>query len=406
MKEHAVIKERFAIISPFLNERLRRMFAAAEVLSLGHGGASIVSRATGVSFRAIRQGKKELREEKGAELPVGRVRKKGGGRKRTVEKDVTLKSDLESLVEPTTRGDPESPLRWTCKSIRKLAEELQGKGHQTSHRMVRELLHEMGYSLQSNKKTLEGSSHADRNAQFEYINERAQDYQKRSQPVISVDTKKKELVGNFQNGGREWRPKGEPEKVKTHDFLIPELGRVAPYGVYDIANNLGSVNVGISADTAEFAVESIRRWWNSMGKESYPSAKELLITADGGGSNGSRLRLWKAELQKLATETGLSCTVCHFPPGTSKWNKIEHRLFSFVSQNWRGKPLLNHETIINLIASTTTRKGLKVQCCLDSNIYEKGIKVSDKEMRELNIQRHDFHGEWNYTIMPKTLKSD
>ena len=307
---------------------------------------------------------------------------------------------MESLIEPVTRGDPESPLRWTSKSVRKLANELKKTGHKTSHRMVADLLREMGYSLQANRKTLEGSAHPDRNAQFEYIYEKVKEFQFCGQPVISVDTKKKELVGDFKNGGRELRPKGDPAKVRVHDFEIRELGKVAPYGVYDQTHNAGWVNVGTDHDTAAFAVESIRRWWVTMGQEAYPDAASLLITADGGGSNGSRVRLWKTELQRLANETGLVVSVCHLPPGTSKWNKIEHRLFSYISQNWRGKPLVSHEVIVNLIASTTTRKGLTVRCELDTNKYPKGTKVTNEELRQVRIIRDQFHGEWNYAIHP------
>lgn len=393
-----LIKQRFTALATFLDERLRRLFAAAEATAIGYGGISIVSRETGVSRRAIALGCEELKHpEKATEK---RIRKKGGGRKRTIDKDPTLKQDIESLIEPLSRGDPESPLRWTCKSVRKLSDELNQMGHKTSHNLVAELLHEMGYSLQANQKTIEGTSHPDRNAQFEHINDKVKGHQAIEQPVISVDTKKKEQIGDFKNGGKELRPKGNPEKVRVHDFIIPELGKASPYGVYDMTCNSGWVNVGIDHDTAAFAVESIRRWWRLMGKERYPEAKQLLITADSGGSNGYRVRLWKVELQKLANETGLSISVCHLPPGTSKWNKIEHRLFSFISQNWRGKPLVSHEVIVNLIAATTTREGLRVQCQLDSRSYPTGIKVADEEMASINIRRDSFHGEWNYTISP------
>ena len=327
---------RFEKLAPFLDERMRRLVAASESLAIGFGGTSQVSRQTGVSRRAIIRGIKELDEA--PSVQGGRVRRPGGGRKRTVDKDASLKTDLERLVDPVTRGDPESPLRWTCKSVRKLAEELNRLGHQTSHRMVAELLHELGYSLQANRKTLEGSSHADRDQQFQHINQHVTEFLQQQQPVISVDTKKKELVGNFKNHGAELRPKGDPEPVRVHDFVIPELGRAAPYGVYDLANNSGWVSVGVDHDTSAFAVETIRRWWYRMGQQSYPQATELLITADSGGSNGSRVRLWKVELQRLADETGLELRVCHLPPGTSKWNKIEHRLFSFISQKiWRSR---------------------------------------------------------------------
>ena len=394
--EASLIKQRFEFLAGFLDERLRRLVAAAEAMAIGYGGISLVSRQTGVSRRAIALGCREVQDtERGADK---RIRREGGGRKRTVDKDATLKHDLESLIEPVSRGDPESPLRWTCKSTRRLAEELRRKGHEVSHNLVAVLLREMGYSLQANRKTLEGASHPDRNAQFEHINSKAREYQAMEQPVISVDTKKKELIGDFKNGGRELRPKGDPEKVRVHDFKIVELGKDSPYGVYDVTANLGWVNVGTDHDTAAFAVESIRRWWRSMGEGRYPEARQLLITADSGGSNGYRSRLWKVELQKLADETGLAISVCHLPPGTSKWNKIEHRLFSFISQNWRGKPLVSHEAIVTLIAATTTREGLRVQCQLDTNSYPTGIEVSDEELACVNIQGDSFHGEWNYTI--------
>ena len=396
------IRLRFEKLAPFLDEKMRRIVAASESFAIGFGGTSLVSRATGVSRRAIIAGMKELDET--PTVQVGRVRRAGGGRKKTVDTDVTLKKDLERLIDPVTRGDPESPLRWTSKSVRKLSEELIRAGHQTSHRMVAELLHELGYSLQANRKTLEGSKHEDRDAQFQHINERVKQHLAGQEPVISVDTKKKELVGDFKNGGKELRPKGEPEKVRVHDFVIPELGRAAPYGVYDIGNNTGWVSVGVDHDTATFAVETIRRWWLGMGKPAYPNATRLLITADSGGSNGSRLRLWKFELQKLADETGLTILICHLPPGTSKWNKIEHRLFSFISQNWRGKPLVSHQVIVDLIAATSTRAGLKVRAEIDSNLYPQGIKVSDDQIAALNIERDPFHGEWNYTIKPKPLQ--
>ena len=382
---------------------MRRLVAACESVVIGFGGTSVVSRETGVSRRAIIQGIKELEQEP-SETPT-RVRRAGGGRKKTVDQDTTLQRDLERLVEPVTRGDPESPLRWTCKSVRKLSDELNRTGHQTSHRMVAELLHGLGYSLQANRKTLEGSSHEDRDAQFQHINEQVKQLLGRHQPVISVDTKKKELVGDFKNTGKELRPKGDPEKVRVHDFVIPELGRAAPYGVYDVGSNTGWVSVGVDHDTAMFAVETIRRWWYGMGRETYPKAKQILITADSGGSNGSRLRLWKVELQRLANETGLQLLVCHLPPGTSKWNKIEHRLFSFISQNWRGKPLVSHQVIVDLIAATTTKTGLKVRAQIDANLYPLGIQVSDQQIAGLNIERDSFHGEWNYKILPKSTSS-
>jgi hypothetical protein len=398
-----MIKQRYDLLSPFLDERQRRLYLAAEAKAIGYGGVSTVSRVTGVSRNAISAGYEDFEQAKRGRVISGRIRREGGGRKRTIEKDPKLKTDLEALIEPVTRGDPESPLRWTCRSVRNLSNELNRMGHKTSHRMVAELLHEMEYSLQGNRKTLEGESHPDRNAQFEFINQRVKELQSLEQPVISVDTKKKELVGDFKNGGKELRPKGDPEKVRMHDFKIPALGRVAPYGIYDMTHNIGWVNVGIDHDTSAFAVESIRRWWYSMGKELYPKAKHLMVTADGGGSNGCRIKLWKVELQKLADEMGLSIQVCHFPPGTSKWNKIEHRLFSFISQNWRGKPLISYEVIVKLIAATTNRVGLKVECQLDTNLYPKAIKVSDQEMADINIQRDSFHGEWNYTISPKPI---
>ena len=393
------VNERFEKLSGVLDERLRRLLAAAEAEVLGRGGTSLVSRATGVSRRAIQVGQAELRE--GGAQATGRVRRPGGGRKRKTSQDPELERDLERLVESTTRGDPESPLRWTCKSVRRLAEELQGAGHVVSHQLVAELLVKLGYSLQANVKRREGEEHPDRNAQFEYLSGQVRDFLASEQPVISVDTKKKELVGDFKNSGREWRPKGQPCEVRVHDFVIPELGRVAPYGVYDLRHNDGWVSVGTDHDTATFAVATIRRWWQSMGQAAYPKAQRLLMTADGGGSNGSRVRLWKLELQRLVDELRFPIQVCHLPPGTSKWNKIEHRLFSFISQNWRGKPLTSHEVVVNLIANTTNRKGLRVCCELDSGSYPQGIKVSDQDMAKLNLRRHDFHGEWNYSIHPR-----
>jgi hypothetical protein len=404
---HEDVQRRFSSLSAFLDERMRRLVAAAESEVIGYGGISAVARATGVSRRAITEGMKELRQPKVSRESVpaqSRIGRKGAGRKRTVDKDPALREDLDRLVDPTTRGDPESPLRWTCKSVRTLAEDLRREGHAVSYQTVAELLHEMDYSLQANQKTLEGSRHADRNPQFEYINRKAQRYLKQGEPVISVDTKKKELVGDFKNSGREWQPQGEPEQVRVHDFEIrqPDKGKVAPYGVYDLGRNVGWVSVGVDHDTAEFAVESIRRWWRWMGRRSYPKAKRVLITADSGGSNGARVRLWKWELQQLADETGLEISVCHFPPGTSKWNKIEHRLFSFISQNWRGKPLVSHQVIIDLIAATTTTTGLTVKSKLDTNIYQRGLKVSDQQMAELQLRREKFHGDWNYKLLPRS----
>jgi transposase len=391
------INTRFMALRDVLDEKARRMLAAAESRALGRGGISAVSRATGMARQVIRRGLAEL--DKADHRASGRIRNPGGGRKKTAAVDRSLKQDLELLVEPLTRGDPESPLRWTCKSIRKLAAELVSMGHAVSYRIVSDLLHELGYSLQANRKTREGTRHPDRNAQFEHLNQRVRWYLAREQPVISVDTKKRELVGNFKNNGREWRPKGNAEQVNIHDF---GLDRATPYGVYDIARNTGWVSVGVDHDTAAFAVETIRRWWHSMGKTAYPRARRLLITADAGGSNGARVRLWKLELQKLADETGLRIAVCHFPPGTSKWNKIEHRLFSVISQNWRGKPLVSHEVIVNLIANTATNAGLKVHAELDRGLYPPGTKVSDAEMAGLNIQSDRFHGEWNYAISPRS----
>jgi transposase len=400
MPDAEALARKFGVLARVLDERTRRLVAAAEAEAMGFGGISVVAQASGLSRGTVIRGIAEL---KTATKPARgqRIRRKGAGRKRTVDQDATLKRDLEALVEPVTRGDPESALRWTCKSVRQLASELQRAGHQTSHRMVAELLHQMDYSLQANRKTLEGSSHPDRDAQFQHISGKIQEFQAARQPVISVDTKKKELVGNFKNNGRELRPKGDPEKVGVHDFVIPELGRAAPYGVYDVTQNAGWVSVGVDHDTAAFAAQSIRRWWESMGAEAYPQAGKLLITADSGGSNGSRVRLWKLELQRLADETGLEISICHLPPGTSKWNKIEHRLFSFISQNWRGKPLISHQVIVNLIAATTTRSGLRVRAAIDPGKYPQGVKVSDQEVAAIRLERDQFHGEWNYTIRPR-----
>jgi Rhodopirellula transposase DDE domain len=403
----AAIHRRFMALRDVLDERSRRFIAAAESLSIGRGGIAAVTRATGMAGQVIRRGMEELKEasEQPVPPPADRIRRPGGGRKRTVDIDKTLLRDLELLVDPMTRGDPESPLRWTCKSVRKLAAALQRKGHQTSHRMVAVLLQKLGYSLQANRKTKEGTGHPDRNAQFEHINRKVKEYLKLGDPVISVDTKKKELVGDFKNGGRERQPKGQPEPVRVHDFEIrqPDKGKVAPYGVYDMGRNEGWVSVGVDHDTAAFAVESIRRWWRQMGTRAYGPAKRLLITADAGGSNGLRLRLWKVELQKLADETGLQIAVCHFPPGTSKWNKIEHRMFSYISENWRGRPLVSHEVIVNLIANTTTTKGLTVRSALDTGSYPAGLKVSDEELAAVRLKRSRFHGDWNYFVAPKPL---
>jgi transposase len=398
--DEAAIRQRYEVLAEVADERVRRLIVAAEALAIGRGGQLAVARATGVSRTMIQRGIREVLQPE-LQAPKGRVRRPGGGRKAMAVIDPTLRDDLERLVEPTSRGDPESPLRWTCKSIRKLAAELTAQGHRTSHRMVAELLHDLGYSLQANQKTLEGSEHPDRNAQFEYLNGAVQQQLWAGEPTISVDTKKRELIGPFKNGGRELRPKGEPEQVLTHDFIIRELGRVSPYGVYDVAQNEAWVSVGVDHDTAAFAVESIRRWWWSMGYAVYPKATRLLITADAGGSNGYRLRLWKLELQKLADETGLEIAVCHFPPGTSKWNKIEHRLFSAITQNWRGKPLVSHEVVVNLIGATTTETGLKVKSELDTNQYPAGRSISDDELSAIHIRRDVFHGDWNYALLPR-----
>jgi transposase len=399
--DHEAIRVRFEALDPLLDERGRRRYAAAEALAAGRGGVSVVAQITGVARSTIGRGLVELRD--GATTEPDRVRRPGGGRKPLTVKDATLLDDLRSLVEPSTRGDPQAALLWTAKSLRKLAAGLRELGHQISHSVVGELLRSLGYSLQANRKTREGGNHPDRDAQFTYINEQVTAALAAGEPAISVDTKKKELVGDFKNAGREWRPKGSPETVRVHDFLIKQLGRAVPYGVYDIGENAGWVSVGIDHDTASFAVNAIRRWWQTMGQARYPNAKRLLITADGGGSNGTRLRLWKLELQRLADELGLAITVCHLPPGTSKWNKIEHRLFSFITQNWRGKPLISHQVIIQLIAATTTKAGLKVRAEIDPNPYPAGIIVKDAELAAVNLSRHRFHGEWNYTIAPKTL---
>jgi len=398
------IKIKYEALRSELDERSRRLWAASEANVLVFGGVAAVSRATGLAESTIRIGKKELRQESEAEASARkrRVRREGGGRKPLTDKDKNLVSSLNSLVEPTTRGDPMSPLRWTCKSTRRLAAELTRQKHRVSHTKVAQLLDHLGYSLQGTRKTREGSSHPDRNGQFEYINEQVKAFQERGQPVVSVDTKKKELVGDFANKGREYQPKGQPEKVRVHDFVDKNLGKVIPYGVYDLTTNSGWVSVGIDHDTSQFAVQTLRRWWLQMGSKIYPEARQLLIIADGGGSNGSRCRLWKIELQHLADEIDLTIGVCHFPPGTSKWNKIEHRMFSHITESWRGRPLTSHEVIVNLIASTTTKTGLKIQAELDQNQYPTGIKVSDEQMKDLNVHPADFHGEdWNYTIKPR-----
>jgi hypothetical protein len=398
-REDEAIKERYARVAGTLDERGRRALAATEALAVGWGGITAVARATGLSRQVIQRGIKELSGAVPLAAP-GRVRRPGGGRKKMAETDPRVLTDLERLVEPTARGDPASPLRWTSKSLRRLAAELRAQGHQVSYQWVADALHAWRYRLQGNRKTREGADHPDRDAQFAHINAAAERYLAAGDPVISVDAKKKELVGDFKNGGREWRPTGQPQEVRIHDFKIPELGRVTPYGVYDLAANAGWVNVGLDHDTAAFAVESIRRWWLDAGRARYPAARQLLITADGGGSNGSRLRLWKWELQQLADESDLEITVCHFPPGTSKWNKIEHRLFSFITQNWRGQPLVSYAVILSLIAATTTETGLTVESRLDTTTYPAGLKPTKEQMATIHLRRDEFHGEWNYTILP------
>jgi hypothetical protein len=396
------IQTKYRSLEPEMDERLRRQWAAAEARDIGWGGITAVAQATGISRTTITAGLHELmlpEEERVRE--ASRVRCPGGGRKSLTETDPGLLTALEALIEPSTRGDPESPLRWTCKSTRNLADELTRQNHPVRPRTVARLLRKAEYSLQGNRKTREGSSHPDRNAQFEFINSSVQRFMNRGQPVISVDAKKKEKVGDFKNGGQEWFPQGAPEEVRVYDFLIKSLGKATPYGVYDLLQNQGWVSVGIDHDTAPFAVNSIRRWWNEMGEQRFPHARELLITADGGGSNSHRSRLWKVSLQDLADELGLRLFVCHFPPGTSKWNKIEHRLFSFITKNWRARPLVSLEVIVNLIASTTTQTGLIVKAALDTNCYPTKIKVTDEQLGGLHLKPHDFHGEWNYTLSPR-----
>jgi hypothetical protein len=396
------IRRTYEALRPEMHERMRRQWAAAEARALGWGGVTTVSCATGLSRVTIAAGLAELdlpAEQRG--LEATRIRRPGGGRPALSESDPGLLVALESLIEPMTRGDPESPLRWTCKSTRRLAEELTRLGHPVGRSAVAGLLHEAGYSLQANSKTREGAGHPDRDAQFRYIDRCVRQRLRRGQPAVSVDTKKKELIGNFKNSGREWHPQGQPEDVRVHDFQDKALGKAIPYGVYDILNNQGWVSVGIDHDTAQFAAKSIRRWWTRMGCHRFPRATELLITADGGGSNGSRSRLWKVCLQELADDLGIRLAVCHFPPGTSKWNKIEHRLFSFITQNWRGRPLISRQAVVSLIASTTTRAGLIVKAALDTSHYDTAIKVSDGELARLKLNPHPFHGDWNYTIKPR-----
>jgi transposase len=402
MDEQALLKaiqRKYEALRAGMNEAVRRRWAAAEARALGPKGVWLVAQATELSLPTVRRGMRELKQ--GISLEVYRARRPGGGRKRATAKDATLLADLEALVDPATRGEPTSPLRWTCKSTLKLAAELHHQGHGISAHTVGEILHRQGYSLQSNRKTREGAQHPDRNAQFEYLNTRVKEFHGRGAPVISVDAKKKELVGDFKNAGREWAPKGQPPPVRVHDFVDEELGKALPYGVYDVGANEGWVSVGVTHDTPAFAIATIRMWWLEMGALRYPKAKELLIIADSGGSNSARARLWKVELQHLADETGLRMAVSHLPPGTSKWNKIEHRMFCHITHNWRGRPLESREVIVNLIGSTTTAKGLHIQASLDMADYPTGIKVRDEDMETLSLKRDNFHGEWNYMILPK-----
>jgi hypothetical protein len=399
MIDQDAIAARYHALGPFLNERDRRLFAASEARAAGRGGIAAVSRTTGIARSTVGRGLADLRS--GAVRCSERVRRRGGGQKPAIETQPGILEALNELVEPSVRGDPEAALRWVSLSQRHLSTALAKRGFIAGQKLVGRLLKRLNFSLQANCKTREGANHPDRNAQFEHINANVKAFQAAGQPVISVDTKKKELVGDFKNGGRELRPKGQPAPVRVHDFAIPELGKAVPYGIYDVSANAGFVNVGISADTGEFSVASIRRWWHDIGAARYPDAKQMLINADCGGSNGARLRLWKRELQMLADELGIEITVCHVPPGTSKWNRIEHRLFAFITQNWRGKPLVSYMVVVQLIASTTTETGLTVACRLDESDYAKGIKVADAEMAALNIRPADFHGEWNYTIAPR-----
>jgi hypothetical protein len=397
------IRDRYQRTEAFLDERGRRLFAANEALACGHGGVTAAAAATGLARSTINRGIRELRS---GQNPIGnRVRRSGGGRKSAVTHQPGLPGALEALIEDAIRGDPCSPLRWVSRSLRHLVKALSAQGFQASQRVVANLLRDLKYSCQANQKTREGGNHPDRDAQFAHINTTVKAALAAGEPAISVDTKKKELVGDFKNAGRELRPQGQPERVRVHDFKIPELGKVAPYGVYDIAANQGWVSVGIDADTGAFAVESIRRWWQKLGQTRYPQATRLTITADCGGSNGAKVRLWKRELQRFANETGLAITVTHLPPGTSKWNKIEHRLFAFITQNWRGKPLVSHQVIVELISATTTETGLQVSCEMDSNLYPKGVQVTEQEMQEINLTRAEFRGEWNYTISPNQQPS-
>jgi transposase len=400
MIEEAELSQKYDTILPFLSERQRRIYLSVEAKHFGYGGITKVSKLSGVSRVLITKGKKELEENRN--IPFEKSRKKGGGRKKKTDKYPEIKDELKKIIEPHTRGEPESALLWTSKSLRKISAELKEKGYIVSYRVVGEILKSEGFSLQANKKTDEGKTHPDRNEQFLHIHQKVKSFQGDGNPVISIDAKKKELIGNFKNNGKEWRPKGQPEETKVYDFPSDAEGKVTPYGVYDITNNKGWVSVGIDKDTSEFAVQSIRNWWYKMGSAHFKQPSRVLITADGGGSNGSRVRLWKKEIQDLANELNMAITVCHFPPGTSKWNKIEHKLFSYISLNWRGKPLTSYEVVVKLIGSTTTAEGLEVLSELDTNAYAKGIKVSDKDFEELNIEKDDFHGEWNYTIKPQT----
>jgi Rhodopirellula transposase DDE domain len=404
MDEFSMLQRKYELLRPRLDEVSVRLCAAADAMALGRGGPSLVAKASGLSRTTIYAGLSDLNQSSvpssaSARLP-GRIRQPGAGRKRLTASNPDLLRDLDKLVDPITRGDPETPLRWTCKSTTKLTKELQAQGHQVSQRTVWTLLDQLGYSMQSNRKTREGTEHPDRDAQFHYIANKVHTFQGAGLPIISVDTKKKELIGRFKNGGREWQRKGQPEEVNTHDFADKELGKVVPYGVYDLTHNQGWVSVGINHDTAEFAVATIRRWWKRMGIRLYPGVSELLITADGGGSNGSRVRLWKIEVQKLAQELNMTIHICHFPPGTSKWNKIEHRMFCHISENWRGRPLESRAVVVNLIANTRTEKGLTIKAEIDDAVYTTGIKIPDEEMANLAIIRDEFHGEWNYQICP------
>jgi DDE family transposase len=392
-----VLAALFELIAPHLTEKQRRLLAGAGARTLGRGGGARMARISGLSRPTVYAGVRELEDPPD---PGGRIRRPGGGPKRRTTTDPGLLQALDALVEPDTRGDPDSPLRWTCKSTAQLAGALTAAGHSVSDDTVGRLLKQQGYTLQRTQKTEEGAQHPDRDAQFRYVNEQARSHLAAGQPVISVDTKKKELVGNFANGGREWQPAGEPERVGVHDFPDPEVGKAIPYGVYDLGANAGWVSVGTDHDTAAFAVATLRRWWEQVGRAAYPAATRLLVTADAGGSNGYRVRAWKTELARFAADTGLAVTVCHFPPGTSKWNKIEHRLFSHISTNWRGRPRVSHEVIVELIGATTTRSGLKVRAALDNGAYPLGVRVSDRELAAVPLRRHDWHGEWNYTVLP------